>query len=451
MYTSFIIRALNVRREDLESSEFRSILLVCSVIIFIFAAGVIVIIPDLLASDKVDVMSFVVKGVIWLGCFLVLYLLRIRLYTTAKIAILTHINLMVFLLTIREGVLGGSSAFFIPIVMLSLLILNDKNRIKYFFFALSGILLFIGYLNIIPVPEQYKLPEEALQFHFFSRLLLSAIITFILGIYLQNLHAKSEYNLKSKNSELIKANEELDKFVYSTSHDLKGPLKSILGLINLSEHHSKQQPELENLLEMMRNRVSDLDNFISDIAIYSKNSRTEIENVNVNLRQFVKKQIEDLSYMEGAEKIYFEVNIPEDVEITTDASRFKTILNNIIYNAIKYRDSDKPASYIKIGIEEKNKHTSIYVEDNGIGIPKNIQNKIFKMFFRANEYSSGSGLGLYLVKECIEKLGGEISLKSTIKNGSTFYIYLPDLIVPKAKTIKNFPINKIALELVSNG
>jgi signal transduction histidine kinase len=109
----------------------------------------------------------------------------------------------------------------------------------------------------------------------------------------------------------------------------------------------------------------------------------------------------------------------------TDRGRLKVVLKNLISNAINYSDPNKTESYIRISIEQENGFYSIQIADNGIGIPEDQLEHIFEMFYRANESSQGSGLGLYIVKETIEKLKGKVEVESSKGEGSTFKIKIP--------------------------
>jgi PAS domain S-box-containing protein len=236
---------------------------------------------------------------------------------------------------------------------------------------------------------------------------------------------KWQQELLDNNQELQKINEELDRFVYSTSHDLRAPLTSVLGLINIAL--SENDPKLiQQFLLRMKNSIIKLDNFIQDIVNYSRNSRLEIEPVEISFEKKIKEIINELQFMEGAENIQFRTSISESVAFYSDNSRINVILNNLISNAIKYRDRAKSDHTVHISIETNSKKAIIKIEDNGQGIPPQYQKKVFQMFFRASEKSTGSGLGLYIVKEMVDKLKGTIKLQSEPGKGAIFTIELPN-------------------------
>lgn len=235
----------------------------------------------------------------------------------------------------------------------------------------------------------------------------------------------AEEELKSRYHELEKTNSELDKFVYSASHDLRAPLASVLGLINLVKMDEKETHHLEYLANMEKS-IRKLDNFISDIINYSRNSRLEVMPEKVDLEELVNEIREDLVFMEHASKIKIEFE-GKDKVITTDRARLRVVLSNLISNAIKYHNLRRDHPYIMVKYEKKDYNHLIKIVDNGPGIAKEHQENIFKMFYRGSESSSGSGLGLYIVKETLMKLNGEISLESQLGEGSSFIIRFPDI------------------------
>jgi signal transduction histidine kinase len=247
----------------------------------------------------------------------------------------------------------------------------------------------------------------------------------ILAIYLlisMNHHNSQE--LLSANKMLIKSNEELDRFVYSTSHDLRAPLASVLGLLNLSSK-TENIGEIKSYMGMMEKRVHSLEAFVKDITDYARNNRLHVNNTVVDLNEMARDIWESLRYTFGAEDIAFAINIPEDFKVVSDPTRLHTILSNLISNAIRYHDHRKENKFIHLTCQQTEGSFSLRIEDNGQGIDPQYQKKVFDMFFRANENSSGSGLGLYIVKETIAKLSGNIQLESVPRVGSTFTLKFP--------------------------
>jgi signal transduction histidine kinase len=146
---------------------------------------------------------------------------------------------------------------------------------------------------------------------------------------------------------------------------------------------------------------------------------------NLNLFLLAEEIWESLRYSEDANGIEFRNEIPKDLEVTHDGKRIKVVLSNLVSNAVRYHHYRKENRYIRLHHHLTESSFSLHLEDNGQGIPAELQTKIFEMFFRGNESSQGSGLGLYIVKETIGKLSGQIRLQSTPSKGSTFIITVP--------------------------
>lgn len=237
----------------------------------------------------------------------------------------------------------------------------------------------------------------------------------------------AEDELKKKNIELKKINQEMDSFVYSTSHDLKAPLKSLLGLIRLAQFEFEQNSlsSFAEYSQLMEKSIVKLDDTIQKILVHTANSRSEIELEQVEIKHIIEEIFDKLTFLDGYKFIKKNILTEGNTHIISDPNRLTVIFNNLISNAIKYCDLSKPNPYINIHIKNTTQNTTIVFEDNGIGIDDDYIGKVFNMFFRATEKSEGSGLGLYIIKEIIEKLGGSINVKSTIKVGTTFTILLP--------------------------
>ena len=235
---------------------------------------------------------------------------------------------------------------------------------------------------------------------------------------------EAEDLLKKQNEELTKINAELDRFVYSASHDLRAPLMSVKGLLNMIKIEA-DKTKLDQYLALIEGSVNKLDNFITDIIHYSRNSRMDILPSQIDFHALVKESIESLKYMPDAEKVKSKINIYDHVPFYSDHGRLLIIFNNIISNAVRYHDKWKE-SFLEINIVTNEEKVLIRFTDNGVGIAEEFQDKIFKMFFRASYESKGSGLGLYIVKSTVEKLNGKISVQSKLGEGTQFTIEVPN-------------------------
>ena len=241
---------------------------------------------------------------------------------------------------------------------------------------------------------------------------------------------------KLAETDIIRTNFELDSFVYRASHDLRAPLRSVLGLINIvkTEENTLQRNHYLNLVDKSINK---LDTFISDLTNFSRNSRLEIRVEKIDFKSIIEECVENLKYMDSAKQIDIRSEIHDQVEFYSDSGRISIILHNLLSNSIKYRNPKAATPFVNIKVATTKNHCTIILEDNGRGIREEYLDKIFNMFFRASDDSYGSGLGLYITKQVIEKLKGEISVNSSIGSGSVFEIKLPHLQNPKVSNSKS--------------
>jgi signal transduction histidine kinase len=242
---------------------------------------------------------------------------------------------------------------------------------------------------------------------------------------------KAEKALRKQNEELVKINKELDSFVYSVSHNLRAPLMSVLGLINLVQvENKKTDPGMNSYFAMMQQSIHKLDDTLKEILDYSRNARSELNIEKVDLKKMVEDSFDRMKYMDGSEFITKSVEVIESAPLYSDPYRLSVIINNLVSNSIKYRDVQKSSSLINIQAEVNENDLSIVFTDNGIGISDEYVSKIFDMFFRATERSEGAGLGLYIVKETVDKLHGNITVESQVGQGTTFKMKVPNLQLP---------------------
>jgi signal transduction histidine kinase len=230
-----------------------------------------------------------------------------------------------------------------------------------------------------------------------------------------------------QNEELKKINRELDSFVYSVSHNLKAPLMSVLGLINLAKMEDEKHGNIFNsYFSMMEKSIHKLDDTLKEILEYSRNARKELTIEPVDIRKIIYDNLERMQYLPGSDAIRKEISIDVSSDFHSDAYRIGVIFNNLISNAIKYSDLHKTDPFLEITVRVDEEKAVIMVEDNGIGIAKEYISKVFDMFFRATMAKDGAGLGLYIVKETVEKLRGKINIESEPRVGTAFKLELPN-------------------------
>jgi PAS domain S-box-containing protein len=235
-----------------------------------------------------------------------------------------------------------------------------------------------------------------------------------------------QLTLQEKNEDLMKINAELDRFVYSASHDLRAPISSLLGLIEVARMEKDMSSVLQ-LLDLQKKSLQRMDQFIQDIVNHSRNTRLQVTPELVDFETMVANSLGQLQFMEKFGRIRKIISVEQDRVFYTSATRVDIILNNLLSNAIKYADLRKEDPYLKVSIKFTSGNAEITVSDNGEGISTDAQPKIFDMFYRASGSGAGSGLGLYIVKEAIQKLKGAVSVKSEYGKGTEFVVILPDM------------------------
>ncbi len=236
---------------------------------------------------------------------------------------------------------------------------------------------------------------------------------------------KSE-QLKTQNELLNKLNLELDNFLYSAAHDLRAPLTSLLGIVHLMRIDNRQ-PELNAYLEMMQRSIERQEDFIRQIVNYAKNKKLEINPERLDLKKILLEVFQNHEFVPGATEIEKFIHLREEELFYSDRNRINIILNNLVSNAIRYADLTKSMRYIQCRIQTRNDVATIEFIDNGVGIEPHHLDKIFNMFYRANIDSKGSGLGLFIFREAIQKLGGFVTVESEVGGGTKFFIQIPNL------------------------
>jgi signal transduction histidine kinase len=230
-------------------------------------------------------------------------------------------------------------------------------------------------------------------------------------------HAEEELKLK---------NEELNNFVYRVSHDLRAPITSVEGLINIMKLElQSKSTDMEPFINLLEDRMKNLDRFIQDILRYSVNIRIDTEVEEIDFEKIISSCFEELEYLENARIINKSVTV-KGRRLYNDQVRIYEIFRNVISNAIKYADLNKEEKNLEINIKTTQKKADISIRDNGIGIDATILPKIFEMFYRGHESSKGSGIGLYIVKQAVEKIDGKIEVKSILNEGTVFNIQIPN-------------------------
>ena len=252
---------------------------------------------------------------------------------------------------------------------------------------------------------------------------------------LEKLVAERTISLEKTLDELQERNEELDQYVYKLSHDIRAPIATIKGLIDLVKNES-DQAQAETYLKLIENRIAKLDDFIHSVLNHSKNLYTQVQTQKIDFKDIIDQCFEELQYYPQINQIKLITNFNDGEDFEGDRLRLFLVFKNLISNSIKYRNPTVE-SYISIEIESNPLNAHITIKDNGIGIPQQYLDKIFQMFFRASEKSDGSGLGLYIVRQAVSRMGGKIDVRSVVGIGTVFTIQLPNLKLEENKNQVN--------------
>lgn len=298
---------------------------------------------------------------------------------------------------------------------------DEKSKVKWqnvFARALNGEVV-KGEDNVVIYDKPYSFYSIA------SPVIINDKVTEVIVINIDISKIKeTAAKLREQNEQLSKLNTELDRFVYSASHDLRAPLASLLGLIDLTGREINSE-STKHYLELMSKSINTMDRFISDITEYSRNLRLDTNANLVDFNKLIKEAFDHIQFMHPGPATY-EIKISGKVGFYTDYERLRMIFNNLISNSIRYKFYGRDP-HIEFNIKLSKKKAEINIIDNGIGIAKEHLNKVFDMFYRANDKNVGSGLGLFIVKETVDKLKGEINITSKLNEGTQIHLELPNM------------------------
>ncbi len=230
--------------------------------------------------------------------------------------------------------------------------------------------------------------------------------------------------LEEKNKELQTAYDELGKFAYSVTHDMRGP---ILGVMAANEilKTTENIEEVREIALMMSSAMKQLDEFVINLHEYYNLKRGSVEYTEIDFNALVNEVASFFRIAGSMENIRFTLKVSQSDTFLSDKILLKIILNNLLSNAFKYQRKSAAEKFVEIEIVAESDAAAIYVKDNGIGIHSNYINNIFTMFYRATSQDHGSGFGLYNVKDALNRLNGKIEVTSTLNEGTVFKVIIP--------------------------
>ncbi len=217
-------------------------------------------------------------------------------------------------------------------------------------------------------------------------------------------------------------NRELDLFLYRSSHDLRRPLTTLMGLAEVARSNQDTNLLLD-LMEKVNFTAYQMDKMLTKLRMVSDINGQDIERYPIKIRKIINYQIKAFAPEIKKAEIELEVNYDRHLEIYSNDTLLNAIFSNLLENAIIFARHRSP--YIHIVLKKEQDFLFIYFEDNGQGIEKQYLEKIFDMYFRANEHSKGNGLGLYVVRKALEKLNGSIEVSSQYGEKTEFIVKIP--------------------------
>lgn len=218
--------------------------------------------------------------------------------------------------------------------------------------------------------------------------------------------------------------QERETFIYRSSHDMRGPLARILGLLNLSDALVRNVTEAKHFFSIIKQQAESLDTILCTLTQSNNTRRRSLENRKLDFWQTIDRAIQKCRAIQGFGEVRFEKVVKCDTAVYSDQGMLEMMLTHLIENAIKYRRTDGIQNTVSISVSAYCEGVQIEVIDNGKGIPIRLQDKVFQMFYRSEADLNGNGLGLYMVRQFANKLGASLSLRSDTNNGAHFTILL---------------------------
>lgn len=405
------------------SYELRKNIVFSQILILSLVGLVIHLVADSIRSDfgivGIVILTIMVTGYTY-------YLNEQQKHKKARTFFFISVNIIFFVLASWVPRECAVNILFVALMGIALVV-HPYRELKLAILYVSMSLLALIVLEVTnyqPLGNSFRLLEHSSLFNSIINITSAIVILSICLLFSVHLNHRAEVFLLKRENQLSKTNEKLDRILYSASHDLRAPLHSIKGLMNLAAMDA-QSGNLKYYFSLADERIAKLDRFIVDILEFSRSTKNQLAMEQVSIREMVNEIADALKYMDGASRIQLIREFGDIDFVTTDRRALSVILTNLVSNSVKYHNYQQENLWIKIMIERSADKVCISVSDNGMGIPNEQQEKVFDMFFRATDQANGSGLGLFIVKEMVDQLNGKISLQSVFGRGSEFSFCLP--------------------------
>jgi len=226
-------------------------------------------------------------------------------------------------------------------------------------------------------------------------------------------------------SELVESRNVIEKFINSCSHTLRGPLSTIKGLAYVLEETDQSESETKKMLKLIDDTAHKMEGVLTQLEQFLQHSRNKLVIESLDLNHLVRDLMLEHRKALKARSIDVTMEIEQSQPFFSDSEKIRLILSHIISNAIQFYDDEKGRHFIQISAKVHSSSCEISILDNGIGISQECQDRIFQLFYRGSEKSQGPGVGLYIAREAVERIGGKISVDSRLHHGSKFFLWIP--------------------------
>jgi signal transduction histidine kinase len=389
----------------------------------------------------------------------VFYKISFVFFFMGLISVITSLMGFPFESNIIEMTLGMAGCFYLIIIGIAAYIKGNKTA-RYYIVAFNCLIIgalatLFYYLNIVPYnlfSVNAVLIGSGLELLFLSLALADKINSYkaqitegqkmIIAQLKENELLKDRLNrdlesmVKERTKELQEKSKQVDILVYKASHDIKGPLRSIVGLTKLGMTDLKDSSKALEYMQNIYSASSKVTETVTDLLNLAKLKQTTLSFEPIEVEKIIQEIILSFENLPEYKRLNINLEVDKELKLISDKKSLFSIIQNMIENSIKYSDPLKENSYLRIEISKNVNQLMMKFEDNGIGIAADKQEKIFEMFYKVNEASIGSGIGLYLVKETIQKLGGQLKIVSQEGKGSAFTVSIP-IVKPQNQLAKH--------------
>jgi signal transduction histidine kinase len=407
-------------KADLTLVESKSIILINSVCSVIWIIAFVSLLINLVLGVYVFVPAFALS----LALLLLTYFFNHKgLYFPAKVnAILIIMGLLMYM-SFKGAYGSGLEYYFLSLLTLPVIVFRKSVFAFLFFFIILSCLALLKFYAPVPEALTFSVPHKV--FYVFNSVCSGLMIILAVTFY-KNITAKSEEDLISKNTIIENKNQQLDAFTYSVSHDLKAPLRAIDGYsaILKEDYVSQLSPEAKELFRKIQNNSGHMRNMIDNLLIFSRTARQEMRPQIFSMNELVKEVLDE--YQKEIKDKNIQVVVGQLEKVKADRQLIYHVVSNLISNAIKYSAGKENAS-VEVGFYSDKGNKVFFVKDNGIGFNMKYASKLFVPFQRLHspkEYE-GTGVGLSIVKNIIQRHNGNIWVESEEGKGTTFYFSLP--------------------------